>query len=172
MTIWYGAQTQYNKEFAVRDRVALLGLGETFLPSYMVKYKSRNSRAKLLFHSYIFVALEDPVSWPRLANLDGVNRVLTYQPAAEDAYRDVLPIASNSIELLRAAALERDEEHHPNRDLIHPGCCVRIKSGPNKAFSIQKPIVEWTDTDRVGLVIYMFNRRSVVEFYLGDLELA
>jgi transcription antitermination factor NusG len=147
-----------------------MGLGTTFLPEYMVRYQSGNLRPKLLFHSYIFVALNEPILWPRLAAVIGVNRVLTYQPKDDDAYKEPMPVASDSIDMLRAAALDRDESDE-NRDLIEPGCRVRIVKGPMQGFSVQKPLVEWTDAERAGLVIYMFNRRSVVEFYLNDLQL-
>jgi hypothetical protein len=38
-------------------------------------------------------------------------------------------------------------------------------------FSIQRPLVEWTEDERAGLVINMFGRGMVIEFYLRDLKL-
>jgi transcription antitermination factor NusG len=174
MTVWYCAQTQYNKEFIVRDHVARLGLGMTFLPSYLVKYKSRNVRPKLLFHNYIFVALNETILWPRLAAIIGVNRVLNYQPKDENAYKEPSPLASSAIEQLRATAMDQEDVWagmNRRREIIEPGCHVRIVKGPMQQFSIQRPLVEWTEDERAGLVINMFGRGMVIEFYLRDLKL-
>jgi len=171
--MWYAAQTQFNKEFVVRDHLQQQGFTETFLPTYQTTYASRNVRTKLLFRNYIFINLDDPMLWPRIQHTIGVSQMLTYAPPEpEDIeapwYRVPLEIEYSAIESLRDQALNLDETR---RDLITKGCYVRVLSGPFMQ-QAQRALVTWADKDRAKLLLDIFNRKVSVEFFHVDLALA
>lgn len=182
MPMWYCAQTQPNKEFEAQDILTHKGF-ETFLPCYLIKYKSRNIRRKLLFRNYIFVAMDDEVNWPIIHHAPCILRMITYSPEDKEAnnqpwYMMPSPVASTAIARLHSLALSQDEIRKggkigkPNRvvNLITSGVYVKILRGPMQGFSVQKPIVEWTDEQMAGLRLMMFGREHKFTFYKKDLE--
>lgn len=180
MRAWYCAQTEPNKEFRARKYLELSGF-PAFLPSYLVKNKSRHVSLKLLFKGYVFFSLDDPCYWPRVRTITGIQRVITFSPE-DDKQADTpwysMPsdVASAAIERLKAACLassmfQKDGKETRTEFYITAGCHVRIKNGPLADLSVQKPLVEWADEDRAKLAIMMFGRKHSIEFFQKDLEL-
>ena len=177
--MWYAAQTKFNKEFDVRDRLSERGFTDTFLPSYLVKYDSGNVRPRLLFRNYIFVAMDDPLRWPDIQAIPGITKVLTYPPPPADeelGYRLPSRLADSALDSLRKCAEAQADiwsgALRRRLEIITSGCYVRVlRDGPLRP-ELQHALVEWTDRHKVGLVLDLFNRKVSVEFYRRDVTLA
>ena len=181
MRDWYCARTYPNKEFESKRQLERQGF-VTFLPCYLFKTKSHHIRVRFLFKSYIFVALDDPSFWPQVHRTIGIHEMLTYapeQPKADDQPWYLMPslIGSAAIADLHIQALSLDEIRkggipHPPKQIISEGCYVRVLSGFFKDEDYaQKALVHWSEADRAGLIMKIFNRDVVVEFYHKDLEM-
>lgn len=175
MRPWYCAQTEPNKEYHARQNLEQLGI-PAFLPTYLVKDVQRHLYPKRLFPNYVFFSLDDPILWPRLKTIEGILRVITNHPDSKDGYMMPSNVASEQINRLKALCLSYDEfVRKPGvkprvQTYITEGCHVRILNGPFGAFSVQKPIVQWIEEDRAGLLLALFGKEMKVEFYLKDLE--
>lgn len=179
--MWYCAHTKPNSEFEARMSLESRGF-TAFLPCYLVRYASRNIRAKLLFRNYIFIDLKDAIDWPIVNQMSGILHMLTHSPPEKEKpdqpwYMMPSAVASEAIEELRQQSLSYDEIRKNGKskiqiELITAGCYVRVLAGPLKDDPMaQRALVDWEDKYRAGLVMQMFNQKSVIEFYKKDLEL-
>jgi transcription antitermination factor NusG len=173
MRPWYCARTEPNKEFEARRQLERRGF-VVFLPTYLKKYESRNTRLRLLFRNYIFVSFDDPNLWPEVTHTPGILSVITHQPE-HHTYLMPSPICSDAIETLRQQALAIDEvsggaSNHPQQ-YITAGTYVKVISGYFQGEAqTQKALVHWADHERATLLLNMFNRQVSVQFYQKELE--
>ena len=177
--MWYAAQTKFNKEFDVRDRLERNGFPDTFVPSYLVKYDSGNIRPRLLFRNYIFVAMDDPDRWPDIQATPNVTKVMTHPPPPEQAelgYRRPSAVSDAALDSLRKCAEAQADiwsgALRRRLEIITEGCYVRVlRDGPLRP-ELQRALVTWADQQKVRLLLDMFNRKVSVEFYRRDVTLA
>ena len=179
MRPWYCAQTLPNQEWRVKENLEGRGI-TTFLPSYLIKKQNRHIALRLLFTNYIFFSIEDPNYWPVVKNTFGVLTVLLQETTLSE-YLQPRFVSSSAIEQLRQQSLSYDEirrgsgRAHTVQQFIMPDVCVRM-STQGAAHPLanlvneQKPLVTWSDSDRVTLLLYMFGHATKVEFYQRDLE--
>lgn len=179
--LWYCARTNYNREWPVQKELTRQGIN-SFLPCYLTRSKSGNFNHNLLFRNYIFFTLADVLDWPIVKRTIGIATVLTYQPPITDDdapwYLRPSALGSQAIESLRQQCLDLDEVRRNGRrlpiitkkQLLPVGCMVKILRGPFESYSIQKPIVEWSEKEKAGLILNMFGRSMVVSFFQKDLE--
>lgn len=176
MRPWYCVQSLPRQEtYAAEQLSRQLGI-TTFQPNFLVKKKDRHITVKSLFNSYFFISTDDEALWPRINNIPGVSKVITYLPKDAE-YARPSAIASEAIECLRALALTYDEIRRGGKrpipqQYITEGCYVKVLDGVFRAeAAAQRALVEWADTERAQLTLDMFNRKVKVEFYLRDLQL-
>lgn len=175
MRPWYCARTEPNKEFIARRELERRGI-TTFLPCYLKKRPNRHIGLYLLFKGYVFISLDDPLSWPLVKRSPGVHDVFTHLPDDDSEYQTATPVSTQSVEKLHQQSLALNEiRRHPGRPkverLISKGCHVKVTSGlfATEEYA-QRALVDWAEDDRAALVLQMFNREVIVEFYLHDLE--
>lgn len=174
MSVWCCAQTASSRESSVAATLERWGY-ETFLPAYVVKDRSRHLRVKMLFPGYLLVRLPFPEAWPRIQRAEHVVRVLTHQQT-DKTYVYPATLANAQVELLRAQTSELNElcraGHSGRRSLaqvITKDCMVRILQG---TFAGKEALCLWTDRERVKLLVAMFGRQVIAEFYRRDVEVA
>lgn len=184
MSLWYCAQTYFAQEAAAEANLRQRGF-RTFSPSYLIRRAAPDYHIdrRLLFRGYIFVALDDPEIWPVVHRSRGVHHLMTQPPrpdADPDEYRLPTVVDEHAMTTLYDEALAHDEvrrgggkfrhTHIARTSDITKGCHVRILSGPWQPFSVQEPVVDWSDGHRAALMLALFGRDTRVEFYHKDLE--
>jgi transcription antitermination factor NusG len=181
MREWYCARTHFNAEFVAKRHLEQQGF-VSFLPTYLIKDKQRHIRIRFLFKGYIFIALDEVSDWPKAHRTIGVHHLITYSPGQPEAdhqpwYLMPSPVGSRAIAELYSQLLSMDEIRkggppRPPKQIISEGCHVKILSGIFKDEEYgRKALVHWSESDRAGLLMRIFNREVVVEFYHKDLEL-
>ncbi len=138
---------------------------QTFFPAYRVKKKNRHFAVRPLFPNYIFVDIANAAKWSAINNTEYVKQVLTYTPK-EGEYRQPHLFPAEFIESLKAQVVELEgEPRSAVVNYIPVGCKVEIISGPLKHM---EALVEWTDGERVALLVSIFNRTTKARFHVSD----
>lgn len=168
---WYVAQTHVGQEERATVELARQGIGSLLL-KYNQKKDDRHVVTKLLFSNYLLVELDSPHDWPAVHHTFGVNRMLVCGDSKSE-YLAPQRLIDRSIESLReqAQALDADQEEKLDQAiLITAGCYVKVKTGifRDEAFA-QRALVTWSEQDRALLLLTMFKREVMVEFYHRDL---
>jgi len=182
---WYCAVVHNNQEWQVRQRLIQRGI-PCMLPVYLKCDKATHYHlvAKLLFHRYVFVHLDDPSKWPQIRWTAGISHLLLHRPHLAD-YDMPSPAGSAAIATLQQVAANLDVRQRgiprnlPSIALAAPipvidaGCHVRVRDDHplSRLVDDRGALVNWSDAERAEVVIKIFGRDSPIEFYLKDLEL-
>lgn len=161
---WFCVYTDPNAEPTVAAGIIETGF-VAYLPR-IVKRQKRYGRIETIlrpaFPRYVLAALDlacDP--WGLVLRVRGVKRFLTAPSGLPVALRD------GEVERLQRLGRASDGAIDEDEPAIHPGEQARALAGPLEGFA---GICQWSDAQRVGMLMSMFGRNCAVTFNAADLE--
>jgi transcriptional antiterminator RfaH len=115
-----------------------------------------------LFPGYIFVLLDNTLSWSAISNTRGVIRLLTSEMGIPSR---IDPVFINS---LQRCLVPAPNQTQADEQLIPMGSIVRIRHG--SFAGREATVVGWSRNRRLELLFSLFRRETVVEFDVRDIE--
>ena len=165
-TYWACAQTHPRQEELALRNLRRQGF-TSFFPFFMIrklKHGIANGTylAKPAFPGYVFIQFpEEFYGWGPINNTLGISRLMTHQ-VPDDEYRT--PCRAGFVDdLWQMRILQADRAP----DVIPIGTMIKIKRGP---FAERVALVSLSTTQRVGVMLEMFNRSVVLEFDVANVE--
>ena len=127
---------------------------EVFCPMYRCSRGIRPTEHKRLplFPGYLFVKLGFDQAWRCINSTTGVIRLLSSR-----ADRDPHPLKVPEDIIMRLQGTEKVEELPPNTQ-------VRVRRRDSKMYDMVGTVVDMSKSDRVCVLMQLFNRDTVVEF--------
>jgi transcription antitermination factor NusG len=166
MIQWYCVQAKARQEFFACQQLKRHGWNPLLLTTVNVIKRRNGDRIESiisLFGSYFFIPFDINLDrWKRIIYTYGVKRILSSTPESPT------PIPDDVMTSLLASRLEPTSDTPVVR--IHPNCKARVIKGP-LAGDNTIGIVEWTNKDRVGLLLDAMNGKISVEFHITALEM-
>ena len=165
---WACAMTYVMQENKAVENLERQGF-TAFCPVHQVPNPRKLTELKreVLFPGYVFVMLLPTQPWGSINSTHGVIRLMTDQMRRNVRWRDKdadphpLYVADDIVEPLFEVRSEGLEPH----------ATVRIRNRNNSFYDMVGKIDSMSGTERVCVLMSMFNRDMVVEFLASELEI-
>lgn len=163
---WFCLQTRPHQEFIAQQNIERLKFKSLLPLTTKVRTVPRTGAKQevkaSLFGNYLFVAFDIATdNWRRLWNVYGVKRLFSSSPDRPT------PIPTHSIMSL----LSCSDDPVSSTPEIAKDCKVRIVSGPLVTLVDPVGICQWSDTQRIALLVKAMSGEIVVEFDRSAVEL-
>lgn len=164
---WYCIQSKPHAERIAKRYIEQLGY-QVLLPLISKTRKVRTGASQEylapLFGNYLFVAFDKKVhEWRRLWNVYGVRRIFSSSPD------NPTPVPDEAIDTLLQCFTETSPKQ---QQIISKGARVKITEGPLSTMENPIGICDWTDGQRIALLLDVMSGNVRIEFALSSVELA